>query len=217
MPPRCTNQSFALLIFLRHFPLSLLRHWPAPTHVQYRKGLFVYSYVQFCIQTFWNHFHSLSHDFVCRLSGYLCFGSVIFDRVLEMSQKLTWSIVFAGNAQKHAPSFVWNISSQGIFNIKFMNQNTKVDAYGQTAYSRINSPCNISVVIEVKPIFSTNFEHLLSIDNTRMHWIWLKLDLLRCNILPYHYHYKCCLSLIIIVNLQQPIYCPVPGPWITGG
>ena len=43
------------------------------------------------------------------------------------------------------------------------------------------------------------------------------MDLLRSNILPYHYHYKCCLSLIIIVNLQQSIYCPVPGPWITGG
>ena len=33
----------------------------------------------------------------------------------------------------------------------------------------------------------------------------------------YHYTYKCCPSLIIIVNLQQSIYCPVPGPWITGG
>ena len=96
-------------------------------------------------------------------------------------------------------------------------QNTKIDAYGQTIYSGINSPCNTCVVIEVEPIFSIHFVHLLSIDNTRLHQIWLKLDLLKCNILHYHYHYKCCLSLIIIVNLQQSIYCPVPGPWITGG
>ena len=80
-------------------------------------------------------------------------------------------------------------------------QNAKVYAHGQTMYSRINSPCNISVVIEVKPIFSTHFEHLLSIDNTRLHQIWLKLDLLRCNILPYQ------LSLSLQVLSQPHHHC----------
>ena len=51
-------------------------------------------------------------------------------------------------------------------------QNTKIDAYGQTIYSGINSPCNTCVVIEVEPIFSIHFEQLLSIDNTRLHQIW---------------------------------------------
>ena len=95
-------------------------------------SLSVHLHVQFYSRTFWNHVHSLAHVFVCRLSGYLCFGSVIFDRVLEMSQKLTWSIVFAGIAQKHAPSFVWNISSKGILNIKF-RASMKITKYMFTA------------------------------------------------------------------------------------
>ena len=132
MPPqRCTNRSFALLTSFKKF-LSLLIHRIASltcsdTVLNITKvSLAVHSDVQFYSWIFWNHFHSLAHVFVCRLSGYLCFGSVIFDRVLEMSQKLTWSIVFAGIAQKHAPSFVWNISSQGIFDNKFIWTSMKI-------------------------------------------------------------------------------------------
>ena len=120
-----------------HCVIDLLWHG-----VWYHKGFFVLPFACPILQS--NFLKSLSY-FCLQAgyldSGYLCFGSVIFDRVLEMSQKLTWSIVFAGIAQKHAPSFVWNISSQGILNIKFIWAFIKMPKYMLTA-----KPCTQGLI-----------------------------------------------------------------------